>query len=299
MVAENCVKYCKEHGIENPVEILRIAQELIVTGRPLDVRDYTVCLEGETSYILINRDAVLKTALDEIQFLKEPRVTLEVGFYDESAEESAEDFGGPRQEFFRLCLQEIKAKYFDNGLKNHLVDDYSTVGLIMALSTLQNGVIPRFLKEEDLQALFSSEEPSNCILKLRVGFQSLGLYQIGNGIPNLLHLFRPSGSYELTRRKLLALLKPNFSEEGSNAHLFENEVYDLFTKYTRLAASRQRGSVTLGHILQFVTGTDEEPPLGFGIAPHIEFVEKESTGTKCPFLPTANTCANTLYLPRR
>ena len=168
----------------------------------------------------------------------------------------------------------------------------------MALSTLQNGVIPRVLKEEDLQALFPSEEPSNCcILKLRVGFQSLGLYQIENGIPNFLHLFKPSGSYELTRRKVLAFPKPNFSEEGSNARLFENEVYDLFTKYTRLAASGQRGSVTLGHIPRFVTGTDEEPPLGFGIAPHIEVVEKESTGTKCPFLPTANTCANTLYLP--
>lgn len=296
LVAEHCVKYCKENGIENPVEILRIAQKLIVTGRPLDVTDPTVCLEGETSYILINRDDVLKTALEEIQFLKEPRLTLEVGFYDESAQ----DFGGPRQEFFRLCLQEIKAKYFDNGLKDHLVDDYSTVGLIMALSILQNGVIPRFLKEEDLQALFSSEEPSDCcISKLRVGFESLGLYQIGNAIPNFLHLFRPSGSYALTRRKLLTLLKPDFSEVGSNARHFENEVYELFSKYTRLAASGQRGSVTLGHILQFVTGSDEEPPLGFGIAPLIQFVEKETVGTKCPFLPTANTCANTLYLPRR
>ena len=203
LVAEHCVKYCKETGIENPVEILRIAQKLIVTGRPLDVTDPTVCLEGETGYILINRDDVLKTALEEIQFLKEPRLTLEVGFYDESAQ----DFGGPRQEFFRLCLQEIKAKYFDNGLKDHLVDDYSTVGLIMALSILQNGVIPRFLKEEDLQALFSSEEPSDgCISKLRVGFEDLGLYQIGNAIPNFLHLFKPSGSYALTRRKLLTLL---------------------------------------------------------------------------------------------
>ena len=55
----------------------------------------------------------------------------------------------------------------------------------------------------------------------------------------------------------------------------------------------------MGHILQFVTGTDEEPPLGFGIAPHIEFVEKAREGTNYPFLPTANTCGNTLYLPRR
>lgn len=71
-----------------------------------------------------------------------------------------------------MCLREIKAKYFDSGLKEHLSYDYSTIGLIMALSTLQNGSIARFLKEDHLQALFSSEEPSNpCISKLRFAFK--------------------------------------------------------------------------------------------------------------------------------
>ena len=49
--------------------------------------------------------------------------------------------------------------------------------------------------------------------------------------------------------------------------------------------------------------SDKEPLLGFRVAPSIEFVEATSHGTnphtECPFLPTANTCANTLYLPRR
>ena len=53
-LAEHCVNYCKSNGIENPVEILRYAQSLIVTGRPLDVQDITVSLEGETNFILIN-----------------------------------------------------------------------------------------------------------------------------------------------------------------------------------------------------------------------------------------------------
>lgn len=300
LLAKDCVNYCKSNGIENPAEILHYAQSLIVTGRPLDVQDVTVNLEGETNFILINRQDVLRSAMEEVQFLKDPRLTLAVGFYGESAE----DYGGQRKEFFRLCLREIKAKYFDNGLKDHLSNDYSTIGLIMVLSTLQNGSIPRFLKEDHLQALFSSGEPSNpCISKLRFGFKTLGLYQIGNGIPNFLHLFRPSESSALSRRKLIVLLPPNFSEGGSNVHRFESEIYDLFSKYTRLAASGQRGSITLGHILQFVTGTDEEPPLGFGVAPCIEFVEAASHGTnshtECPFLPTANTCANILYLPRR
>ena len=145
-------------------------------------------------------------------------------------DERAEDCGGPRKELVRLCLREIKAKYFDSGLKEHLSYDYSTIGLIMALSTLQNGSIPRFLKEDHLQALFSSEEPSNpCISKLRFGFKTLGLYQIGNVTPNFLHLFRPSESSALSRRKLIVLLPPIFSEEGSNEHCFETEIYELFS----------------------------------------------------------------------
>lgn len=103
----------------------------------------------------------------------------------------------------------------------------------------------------------------------------------------------------MSRRKLIVLLALNFSEGGSNLRRFKIEIYDLFYKYTRLAASGQRGSITLGPILQFVTSTDEEPPLGLSVALCIEFVEVTShctnPHTECPFLPTANTCANTLY----
>lgn len=42
LLAEDCVNYCTSNGIENPVEILRHAQSLIVTARPLDVQDTTV-----------------------------------------------------------------------------------------------------------------------------------------------------------------------------------------------------------------------------------------------------------------
>ena len=61
-----------------------------------------------------------------------------------------EDYGGPWKELFHLCLREIKANYFDSGLKEHLSYDYLIIGLIMALSTLQNASIPRFLKEDHL-----------------------------------------------------------------------------------------------------------------------------------------------------
>lgn len=49
----------------------------------------------------------------------------------------------------------------------------------------------------------------------------------------------------------------------------------------------------LGSILQFATGTDEEPILGFSIPPHLTFYEVSGS-----FLPTANTCVNALKLPR-
>ena len=169
-VARNCVDYCESNDITNPVEILRYVQSCIVIARPLDVEDVSVSLEGETSYILINRNNVLKTALEEVKSIENPRVTLEVSFYNEIAQ----DNGGPRREFFLICLQEIKSTYFDSGLKEHLGEDYITVGLIMALSTLQNGAIPRFLNDEHLQALFSPVVPTNpCIAKLQHGFDML------------------------------------------------------------------------------------------------------------------------------
>ena len=51
--------------------------------------------------------------------------------------------------------------------------------------------------------------------------------------------------------------------------------------------------VTLSRVLQFVTGTDEEPVLGFKLHPSIDFPECDSS-----YLATANTCTNLLNLPR-
>lgn len=54
----------------------------------------------------------------------------------------------------------------------------------------------------------------------------------------------------------------------------------------------RRGDVTLCWILQFATSCDEEPLLGFKIAPSIRFAEVMTS-----FLPTANTCINSMTLP--
>ena len=52
-----------------------------------------------------------------------------------------------------------------------------------------------------------------------------------------LHLFTPSQT-KLTLKALLQILKPSFSEEGSNDRHFENAVYSVYLKYLRSVASK-------------------------------------------------------------
>ena len=110
-------------------------------------------------------------------------------------------------------------------------------------------------------------------------------------------------------QKLLLILKPNFSEEGSNTLRYEKEVYQLFVRYAREVASGRRSSgerqLELCHILEFATGASEEPVLGFGMDPSIQFVlpftttvQEGVSTTRAGFPPTAHTCANILGLPR-
>lgn len=53
----------------------------------------------------------------------------------------ARDYGGPRREFFRLILAEIKEKYFDKGIRELLADDYYPVGVIMGTSHILSCII--------------------------------------------------------------------------------------------------------------------------------------------------------------
>ena len=53
----------------------------------------------------------------------------------------------------------------------------------------------------------------------------------------------------------------------------------------------QRTDVRPEDILQFTTGAEYEPELGFVMRPSIDFQEHPH------YMPTASTCTNTLYLP--
>ncbi|VDI77574.1 Hypothetical predicted protein [Mytilus galloprovincialis] len=293
-IVTNAIEVVFNENITDPVEILRFIQGKIVTGRKLDIdvscHSGETC-EGETNFIMVNREKLLETALDEIAQTKDKdlRKTLEVQFYHETAE----DFGGPRREFFRIVLAEIQRKYFQNGLRDYMATDYRTIGKIMALSILQNGSIPTFLGEEILNDIFGKDDPESiCTKNLRIGLDCLGLVRIGTVLPAFLHLLRPS-SVPLTLKSVLLILKPSFSEKGSNTQIQEDRAYSAFVRYVRSVGSGRRPGLTLSNLMEFVTGASEEPVLGFTLQPSIEFVE-----VGISFLPTANTCSNSMMLPR-
>ena len=249
-------------------------------------------IEGETSFIHIDREEILPPAFKEVRSLENPRLTLEVSFYGELAS----DLGGPRKEFFTLCMREIQRKYFANGLRDYMSGDYEIVGLLMSLSSLQNDHVPNFLTDEIIEETFSSESPSPCIVKLRAGLAKIGVFQIGKKFPRFLDLLCKSRPTKLTRKKLIELLRPTFSEEGSNAQIHQNSFYKVFSNYILDVASGRRNGISLGNILQFRTAVDEEPPLGFAIHPSIQFATATST-SKWAFIPLANTCSQVMTLP--
>ena len=116
-----------------------------------------------------------------------------------------------------------------------------------------------------LNDIFVSDElaSSKCVLKLRQGLDTLGIDMFARKFPMFLYLLRPpQNNAKLTVPLILHLLKPTFSEEGSNSLKYEKAVYSKFVKYLRDVVSGRRVT-TLSNILEFVTGASEEPLLGF------------------------------------
>ena len=74
---------CHVDNLVNPVEILRHMQKILVQGRPLEVLDHVTCVDGSTSFIVMDRFNLLKTGLEEISVLENKFVCLGVQFYDE------------------------------------------------------------------------------------------------------------------------------------------------------------------------------------------------------------------------
>ena len=81
-VVSETINYCQQH-VSTDVEILRCFQSKIVTGRLLEIQFDYEANGGETNFIMVDRQNLLTTALDEIMSLEEYRKTLQDQFYGE------------------------------------------------------------------------------------------------------------------------------------------------------------------------------------------------------------------------
>eukprot|EP00794_Sanderia_malayensis_P001683 gene1683-1875_t len=294
--------------ISDSKEILRYLQKTVVTGRELEVTKSGIELVDDTNYIIVDRQNILSTTMDELRSVNDPRKTFQVDFYGEQAVDS----GGPRKEWIRLCNREISTKYLEHGLKEHLSEDYFFIGQLAAIALLRNGQIPKYFSPDHLHEILVSDTntDSQCLRELRKGVDTLGMRIFFKKFPLLMELFT-SAPKLLTVKSMIHLLAPNFSEEGSNSYCFEKAIYAKFVKYIRETAAGRR-CVKLEDVLIFVTGASEEPVLGFQMHPSITFVPSELTPSCQPgsnepiaksrimadFTPKAMTCDNSLHLPR-
>ena len=144
-------------------------------------------------------------------------------------------------------------------------EDYYYIGEMVCIALLQNGQLPVYIPEEILQAIFVEDlELPSCVRELKGGMDTLGIPMFGRKFPMLLYLLRPSSIISSTSFVLVEtrILRGMFMNEKA--------IYSKFVKYVRDVSSGRR-VVTLGNILEFVTGTSEEPPLGFAKTPQIHF----------------------------
>jgi len=83
-------------------------------GRQMDVTEENDLMEGPTSSIFVGRDTLWNDAITELSAIENLRFPLEVCFYGEAGE----DMGGPRREFLKLSLSQMKERLVqDNTLK--------------------------------------------------------------------------------------------------------------------------------------------------------------------------------------
>lgn len=259
----------REKGLNDPVEILRFLQKEMVKGRVLESVSETEEVEGDTNNICVDRNQIMHTTFAEFEAIKDFNLTFEIDFMNEKSR----DLGGPRKEWIRLMNISIKEKYFDNGLREHLFEDYYHVGVMIGIALLQNGQLPRYMPLDIIDKLITTTT-DKCISNIQQGLDVFGLTKIMRNFPILLHLLRPS-NHQLTPNILLKLLHAKFSEEGSSALLREKQMYALFVKYIREVGSGRR-SLTLQNVLAFCTGATEEPVLGFSINPSIHFIKGQT-----------------------
>ncbi|XP_061197632.1 uncharacterized protein LOC133205778 [Saccostrea echinata] len=245
-------------------------------------------IEGNTTSIFISRLAILEDAFVELSAAENIRFPLEVTFHGEQAE----DFGGPRREFFTIVVREIKERMLDEEINFVPCDErlarqhFFYAGLLLGLSAIQGGPLAPYL-----HSLLNASETTEKKQFIK-GLRRTGLFQLMQGTGTVRFLFHPTATTTLTVNKLLHLLTVNFSCEGSSRRAKEEKTYNEFVKYLRdVYAGRRGDNISLGNVLNFITCVENIPPLGFAITPSLTFVDDAG-----PF-PTAQTCINRIILP--
>lgn len=123
----------------------------------------------------------------------------------------------------------MKEKYFANGLREFLADDYFFVGVMIGIAYLQNGQLRCFLPCDVIDRLVNKREVDKCVINIQRGLDVFHLTRVFRQKPVMPHLLRLSNA-TLTSAVLLKLLKPAFAQDGSTAYTKEKRSLCLFLK---------------------------------------------------------------------
>ncbi|RMX56917.1 hypothetical protein pdam_00024220, partial [Pocillopora damicornis] len=173
---------------------------------------------------------------------------------------------------------------------------------IAATALLQNGQAPKYFSEELLNDIFVTDElaSSKCVSKLHQGLDTPGIHLFAQKFPMFLYLLRPpQNNTKLTVPLILHLLKPMFSEEGSNSLKYKKAVCSKFVKYLQDVASGRTEQVRSNC---WALPNNQAFSLWFPMCLQ-ERPQKTTSGTQKKRITTdcllkAHTCSNTLHLPR-
>ena len=117
-----------------------------------------------TIIITVDRSNILKTTFAEFESIGDFCKTFEVDFMGEEAR----DLRVPRKEWI-LMNHAMKEKYFANGLREFLADDYFFVGVMIGIALKKKGQLPCFLPLHVIDRLVNKREVDKCVINIQRG----------------------------------------------------------------------------------------------------------------------------------
>ncbi len=133
------------------------------------------------------------------------------------------------------------------------------------------------------------------------GLKSFNVYSTVCKCPEIFRKVFQRSSASLTAELVDSIFQPHFSPKGSNRYAVEEQNVFHFNQYledvercaVKVTVSGEEVTVKVENILQFVTGSEEVPAIGFSPKPTIEFVHESEVLRKL----SVSTCANILTFP--